>query len=41
MERDKSCESGLQALARQETERTDGYFKVYGKQYGRTEKEAE
>ena len=40
MERDKSCESGLQALARQETERTDGYFKVYGKQYGRTEKEA-
>lgn len=41
MERDKSCEFGLQALARQETEREDGYFKVYGKQYGRTEKAAE
>lgn len=35
MERDMSCEEGLAALARREIEREDGYFKVYGKRYGK------
>ena len=35
LEKDQRCEANLQALARSETERNDGYFKVYGKRYGR------
>lgn len=38
MRRDMSCESGLQALARGEIARKDGYFKVYGKRYGNVRK---
>ncbi len=35
MRRDIACETGLQALARSEIERADGYFKTYGKRYGK------
>ena len=35
VERDKSVESALQALAKAEAEREDGYYKVYGKRYGK------
>ena len=34
MEKDKQGEANLQALARSEISRADGYFKTYGKQYG-------
>ena len=34
MERDRTCEANLKALAMREIERVDGYFKVYGKRYG-------
>lgn len=34
---DKDCEVNLQALARKETARTDRYFAVYGKRYGKTQ----
>ncbi len=35
LKKDQLCEANLQALAQSETERKDGYFKVYGKRYGR------
>ena len=35
VERDKECECALQALAKSEAEREDGYFKTYGKRYGK------
>lgn len=35
LQKDQRCEENLQALARRETERKDGYFKVYGKRYGK------
>ena len=34
-EKDKQQESNLQALARREIAREDGYFTKYGKLYGR------
>ena len=36
VEKDKLQEKNLQAMARNEIERKDGYFKVYGKLYGNT-----
>ncbi len=35
MERDKQVESRLKAMAESEIAREDGYFKVYGKEYGK------
>ncbi len=35
MARDKDCEFNLKELAKSEILRTDGYFNVYGKQYGK------
>ena len=35
VERDKLCEKNLKALAESEINREDGYFKKYGKRYGK------
>ena len=35
VEKDKLCEKNLKALAQSEIDREDGYFKVYGKLYGK------
>lgn len=35
VEKDKRCEASLKALAESEIARADGYYKVYGKQYGK------
>lgn len=38
VEKGKAQEASLKALAQSEIDREDGYFKVYGKRYGRIEK---
>lgn len=35
VEKDKAVEANLKALAKSEIDREDGYFKVYGKRYGK------